>query len=60
MLAAQHWGTLRDELTSGRLAEYLGRIQRLDLVPRRDKNRAADDQLDEWLAQAAGNRVECS
>ena len=51
VLAAQHWGALRDELTSGRLAEYLGRIQRLDLVPRRDKNRAADDQLDEWLAR---------
>jgi len=51
VLAAQHWGALRDELSSGRLAEYLGRIQRLDLVPRWDKNRSADDQLDEWLAR---------
>jgi hypothetical protein len=51
VLSAQQWGALRDELSSGRLAEYLGRIQRLDLVPRRDKNRAADDQLDEWLAR---------
>jgi len=51
VLSAQHWVELRDELSSGRLAEYLGRIQRLDLVPRRDKNRSADDQLDEWLAR---------
>jgi hypothetical protein len=51
VLSAQHWGTLRDELSSGRLAEYLGRIQRLDLAPRREKNRSADDQLDDWLAR---------
>jgi FHA domain len=51
VLSAQHWRALRDELSSGRLAEYLGRIQRLDLVPRRQKDRSADDQLDEWLAR---------
>ncbi len=60
VLAAQHWGALRDELTSGRLAEYLGRIQRLDLVPRRDKNRVRGRSARRMAGAAAGNRVECS
>ena len=33
VLAAQSWPALRDELTSGRLAEFLRRIHRPDLVP---------------------------
>ena len=32
--AAQSWPGLRDELTSGRLSDYLRRIHRPDLVPR--------------------------
>ena len=34
ILAAQRWALVRDELTSGRLAEHLRRIGRTDLVPR--------------------------
>src|SRR5262249_40059528 len=34
VLAAQRWTDLRDELSSGRLAEYLRSIRRIDLVPR--------------------------
>jgi hypothetical protein len=49
--AAQSWPALRDELTSGRLAEYLRRIHRADLVPRATPGRSADDQLDDWLAR---------
>jgi hypothetical protein len=49
--AAQSWPALRDELTSGRLAEYLRRIHRADLVPRVTPGRSADDQLDDWLAR---------
>jgi hypothetical protein len=51
VLAAQRWQTLRDEMTSGRLAEYLRRIHRPDLVPYAGSNRSPDDQLDEWLAR---------
>jgi hypothetical protein len=36
---------------SGRLSEYLRRIQRTELVPRLTPERSADDQLDEWLAR---------
>ena len=49
--AAQSWPALRDELTSGRLTEYLRRIHRADLVPRAAPGRSADDQLDDWLAR---------
>ena len=49
--AAQSWPALRDELTSGRLTEYLRRIHRPDLVPRATPGRSADDQLDDWLAR---------
>jgi hypothetical protein len=49
--AAQAWQALRDELTSGRLADYLRRIHRPDLVPHGGSNRSPDDQLDEWLAR---------
>ena len=51
VLAAQRWPALRDELTSGRLAEYLRRIQRAELVPQLAPDRSPDDQLDEWLAR---------
>ncbi len=33
VVAAQRWGDLRDELASGRLADYLRQIQRTDLLP---------------------------
>jgi hypothetical protein len=50
-LAAQRWKDLRGELSSGRLADYLRRIQRTDLVPALDKDRSPDEQLDQWLAR---------
>jgi hypothetical protein len=49
--AAGDWQALRDEMTSGRLADYLRRIHRPDLVPHAGSHRSADDQLDEWLAR---------
>ncbi len=49
--AAQNWRALRDELTSGRLAEFLRRINRPDLVPRAPADQSPDDQLDDWLAR---------
>jgi len=57
VLAAQSWPALRDELTSGRLAEYLRRIHRAELVPRLASDRSPDDLLDDWLARlpAAGS-----
>ncbi len=51
VIAAQSWPALRDELTSGRLADYLRRIQRPDLAPLAGSSRAPDDQLDDWLAR---------
>jgi hypothetical protein len=51
VLAAQRWLALRDELTSGRLADYLRRIQRVELVPHAAPDRSPDDRLDEWLAR---------
>jgi hypothetical protein len=51
VLAAQNWAALRDELMSGRLAEYLRRIHCPELVPRLTPDRSADDQLDEWLGR---------
>ncbi len=55
-LAAQRWTLLRDELTSGRLAAYLGRIQRTDLLPRLDPSQSADEQLDSWLGRLPTSR----
>ena len=60
VLAAQSWPALRDELTSGRLADYLRRIHRPDLVPLAGTSRSPDDQLDDWLARRAGDRIERS
>jgi hypothetical protein len=51
VLAAQNWPALRDELSSGRLAEYLRKIGRNDLAPRAGAALSADDQLDQWLAR---------
>lgn len=51
VVAAQNWPALRDELTSGRLAEFLRRMHRPELVPLAGSSRSADDQLDDWLAR---------
>jgi hypothetical protein len=51
VVAAQKWPELRDELISGRLADYLRRAGRTDLVPKAGVARSADDQLDDWLAR---------
>ncbi len=51
VLAAQNWHALRDELTSGRLGDFVRRVQRPDLLPRLEKARSADDQLDDWLGR---------
>jgi hypothetical protein len=56
VLAAQRWTTLSDEIASGRIADYLGQIHRPDLMPRGDKNRSPDDQLDDWLARLPSSR----
>jgi hypothetical protein len=48
-LAAQRWVLVRDELTSGRIAEHLRRIQRVDLLPGTTASQNADEQLDHWL-----------
>ncbi|HZW34151.1 MAG TPA: FHA domain-containing protein [Isosphaeraceae bacterium] len=55
-LAAQRWIDLRDELSSGRLAEYLRKIQRIDLVPRLEPSQSPDEQLDQWLARLPASR----
>ncbi len=56
VLAAQSWPALRDELIAGRLADYLRRIHRPDLVPLAGASRSPDDQLDEWLARVPATR----
>jgi len=56
ILAAQRWALVRDELTSGRLAEHLRRIGRTDLVPRPEPAQAVDEQLDAWLARLPASR----
>jgi hypothetical protein len=56
VLAAQRWNDLRDELTSGRLADFLRKIQRVDLLPRAQAGRSADEQLDDWLARLPATR----
>ncbi len=56
ILAAQRWAVVRDELTSGRLAEHLRRIGRADLVPRTEPTQTADEQLDAWLARLPASR----
>jgi hypothetical protein len=56
VLAAQRWSELRAELSSGRLAEYLRKIQRMDLAPRLETNQSLDEQLDAWLARLPASR----
>jgi hypothetical protein len=56
VLAAQRWQALCDELSSGRLADYVRKLQRPDLVPRMEKGRSVDDQLDEWLGRLPVSR----
>jgi hypothetical protein len=57
VLAAQRWEALRDELSSGRIADHLRRIGRPELVPRWEKGRSIDDQLDEWLGRLPATRA---
>ena len=47
--SAQRWESLRDELTSGRLAAFLGSIGRADLAPSPALPGTPDDRLDAWL-----------
>jgi hypothetical protein len=54
--AAQDWRALRDELTSGRLADYLNRIERSDLMTRPPAGRSPDEQLDDWLARVPASQ----
>jgi hypothetical protein len=49
--AAQDWRVLREELISGRIADYLTRIGRADLKPRTLAGGSPDEQLDDWLAR---------
>jgi hypothetical protein len=51
VVAAQRWKDLRGELVSGRLADYLRRIRRDDLLPSAAASRSADEQLDQWLGR---------
>jgi hypothetical protein len=55
-LAAQRWTLLREELTSGRLSDYLRRIGRANLAPRLEAGATADDQLDAWLGRLPTTR----
>ncbi|MGC8643451.1 MAG: FHA domain-containing protein, partial [Isosphaeraceae bacterium] len=55
-LAAQRWGLVRDELTSGRIAEHMKRVQRFDLVPRPEPGQNADERLDAWLGRLPASR----
>jgi hypothetical protein len=55
-LAAQRWPLVRDELTSGRIAEHLRRIQRVDLLPSANASQNADEQLDHWLERLPSGR----
>lgn len=51
-VSAQHWSTLREELTSGRLDEFLPSVGRPDLAPgAMSPSRTADEQLDAWLGR---------
>ncbi|HEY2157615.1 MAG TPA: FHA domain-containing protein [Isosphaeraceae bacterium] len=50
-VAAQRWGDLRDELTSGRISVWLTAVGRPDLVAHRPSEGSADEHLDAWLAR---------
>ena len=52
ILSAQSWAQVREELVSGRLAEFLRwRIGRAELTPVSAPNLSPDERLDEWLAR---------
>lgn len=51
VVAAQRWASLREEMASGRLGQYLRGIGHAELVPRAEAGRSADEQLDDWLAR---------
>src|SRR5262245_19685036 len=55
-VAAQRWNDLRDELATGRIADYLRRIQRTDLLPHAEAARSLDEQLDHWLGRLPVSR----
>jgi hypothetical protein len=55
-LAAQRWALVRDEMTSGRLAEFLRKVQRLDLLPKLDPTKTPDELLDAWLGRLPATR----
>lgn len=50
-VSAQRWGSLREELTSGRLANFLESIGRRELMPRGETAGDPDERLDEWLGR---------
>lgn len=56
VVAAQRWNDLRDDLVSGRIADHLRRIGRLDLLPRPEAGQSADEQLDQWLGRLPVSR----
>ncbi len=56
ILSAQSWANVRDELVSGRLAEYLRRIGRTELIPLPAPGHPPDERLDEWLARIPANQ----
>jgi hypothetical protein len=56
VVAAQRWKDLRGELASGRLADYLQRIRRPDLLPRPAAAESSDEPLDEWLGRLPVSR----
>jgi hypothetical protein len=51
VVAAQRWKDLRDELESGRLADYLRQTRSIDLLPRAEAVATADERLDQWLGR---------
>lgn len=55
-LSAQRWALVRDELTSGRIAEHLKRARRFDLAPRPIPGKSPDEQLDAWLERLPASR----
>jgi FHA domain len=50
-VAAQRWGDLREELSSGRLDAWLRSTGRADLVLPRIVNASPDEHLDAWLGR---------
>jgi pSer/pThr/pTyr-binding forkhead associated (FHA) protein len=48
-VSAQRWKDLREELTSGRLADYCASIGRSDLSPSKSSAGSPDERLDAWL-----------